>query len=103
MTWLGTEHEKPVLLEPHPLNTTVVDGEKTSLQCRVRSAVPPTITWIKRLDQDSLNAYNGKLPTNSLEIEDKFYLVLPAQEVNVVNSCFVFCNCIFVILAFKIF
>ncbi|KAL5021366.1 hypothetical protein ScPMuIL_000521 [Solemya velum] len=45
---------KPVLLPPHPLNTTVEYGGIASFQCRVQSVVQPHIQWLKRVEHDNL-------------------------------------------------
>ena len=77
----GSQHERPVLLKPHPVNTTVEVGGRASLQCRVRSELPPTVKWIKRLSPESLRSYTGQLPNNTLQIDGNYYLFLPSQEV----------------------
>lgn len=35
--------EKPELIGPHPLNTTVDYGQQASLQCKVKSLIEPHI------------------------------------------------------------
>jgi len=72
-----------MLLTHHPVNTTVGTGERTSIQCRVRSQVPPTIKWIKRLDEKSAQAALKRWPNNTvLKIDGLLYLILPEQEVS---------------------
>jgi len=85
----GSQHERPILLKPHPVNTSVEVGGRASLQCRVRSELPPTVKWIKRLSSDSLRAYTGQLPNNTLQIDGNYYLFLPTQEVRYSESLFV--------------
>ena len=77
----STNHERPIILKPHPVNTTAQPGEKTSLQCKIRSLVPPTVKWIKRLDPSQGETFKANWPNNSLRIDGKLYLILPPQQV----------------------
>ena len=69
-------------MEPHPVNNTVDKGERVSFQCRVRSKLPPTVKWIKKIDPAALRIFDGKLPNDTLRIANNYYLFLPAQEVS---------------------
>nr|XP_039263315.1 fibroblast growth factor receptor-like 1 [Styela clava] len=72
--------ERPTLLEPHPMDTTVHVGGMTTIQCRVQSRMKPTVKWIKRMDQNSIAAYGDDLPQKMITIEGRHYLILPTQE-----------------------
>nr|CAB3245941.1 fibroblast growth factor receptor-like 1 [Phallusia mammillata] len=76
----GHIRDSPVLLKPHPVNTTVIAGERTSIQCLVRSPVRPTIKWIKRLDNQAANFPTSEWPNKPIIVEEKSYLILPTQE-----------------------
>ena len=51
LTVRNTLLENPVFYNT-PTNQTVAAGETASLDCRVQSALPPTIKWLKKLDPD---------------------------------------------------
>ncbi|XP_067656639.1 fibroblast growth factor receptor-like 1 [Haliotis asinina] len=53
---------KPVLIPPHPKNTSVVYGGTASFQCRVRSVVDPHIQWLKRIeDSEDMDNHNSTI------------------------------------------
>ncbi|XP_060076596.1 fibroblast growth factor receptor-like 1 [Ylistrum balloti] len=70
-------NEKPVLLKPHPLNTTVEYGETASLQCKVESVVQPHIQWLKRVDDPS----EVKNMNTTLRLGGQQFIVLKTGEV----------------------
>nr|XP_026690297.1 fibroblast growth factor receptor-like 1 isoform X2 [Ciona intestinalis] len=70
----------PVLVKPHPVNTTVRVGEKTSLQCRVRSNIVLTVKWMKQIEPSAQYQYSERLLNNSLRIDGNLYVILPTQE-----------------------
>ena len=73
---------RPVLLKPHPINTTVRHGEMASIQCKVRSASTPTVKWIKGIDTraELSNSYS----TDKLfRLENKMYLILPNKSARI--------------------
>jgi len=51
LTVRNTLLENPVFYNT-PTNQTVAQGETASLDCRVQSALPPTIKWLKKLDPE---------------------------------------------------
>ncbi|XP_050395678.1 fibroblast growth factor receptor-like 1 [Patella vulgata] len=68
---------KPVLISPHPMNTTVDYGGTASFQCRVRSVVQPHIQWLKRVeDLDSIPNLN-----TTIEVKGQKFVVLKTGEV----------------------
>ena len=73
-----------MLITPHPVNTTVYEGEMASLQCRIRSELKPTVKWVKQVDPDTL------LPeelANSIKMGKSAYIILPPQPVsNLLNN-----------------
>ena len=84
----GNQQEKPVFIKPHPINVTVREDERASLQCHVRSVVPPTIKWIKRIGE-AKGSLKENWPNNSLQIGKNVYSILPPQEV---STLFLFCH-----------
>lgn len=64
---------KPKLISPHPQNTTVEYGGKTSFQCRVKSIVQPHIKWLKRVeDLEAAQSIN-----TTIEVKGQKFKVLP--------------------------
>ncbi|ESO86594.1 hypothetical protein LOTGIDRAFT_128829, partial [Lottia gigantea] len=68
---------KPVLIAPHPMNTSVEYGGTASFQCRVRSIVQPHIQWLKRVeDMDAIPNQN-----TTIEVKGQKFVVLKTGEV----------------------
>lgn len=68
--------EKPELIGPHPLNTTVDYGQQASLQCKVKSLIEPHIQWLKLLE-------NAKVENNqsTIKVGKELFVVLKTGDV----------------------
>ncbi|XP_013392958.1 fibroblast growth factor receptor-like 1 [Lingula anatina] len=69
--------EKPELIPPHPLNTTVRHGGTASFQCKVRSDVQPHIQWLKRVE----NPEALKNTNTTIEVKGQKFIVLKTGKV----------------------
>lgn len=68
--------EKPELIGPHPLNTTVDYGQQASLQCKVKSLVEPHIQWLKLLENPAEE--NNQ---STIKVGQQLFIVLKTGDV----------------------
>lgn len=83
--------KKPELTGDHPINTTANVGATATLQCRVRSDIPPHIQWLKRVEKDDLRDFaesissKGAIATgveeNLIVVEGESFRVLRSSNV----------------------
>lgn len=78
---VGGGHNSPILVEPHPENTTVQWGGMAVFRCQVRSELVLTVKWIRLVDDSIIRRYGESLPGNVLNIKNNRYLVLPTKDV----------------------
>ena len=68
----GTMHA--IVTEAGPANSTVLEGETATLQCKVKSLNPPHLKWLKKLELHELNE------ENTLRVGHERYRILSTNQ-----------------------
>ena len=72
-------HEGGLVMPSGPENTTVTQGDKAILECRVHSTIKSNIMWLKKLEKDEEEKYIKN--SNVIEVgKEKFKLIQKKKQ-----------------------
>ena len=69
-----------IVTEAGPANSTVLEGETATLQCRVKSLNPPHLKWLKRLESNELLEMYETNNENTLKVGAEQYRILNTNQ-----------------------
>ena len=69
-----------IVTEAGPANSTVLEGETATLQCRVKSLNTPHLKWLKRLEPNEITEMYDTNNENTLNVGHERYRVLDTNQ-----------------------
>ena len=69
-----------IVTEAGPANSTVLEGETATLQCRVKSLNPPHLKWLKRLESNEILEIYETNNENTLKVGSERYRILNTNQ-----------------------
>ena len=69
-----------IVTEAGPANSTVLEGETATLQCRVKSLNTPHLKWLKRLESNEITEMYDTNNENTLKVGHERYRVLDTNK-----------------------